>query len=395
MRAGQGFAAEPANWGGAKPSKREGVRGDPKLGNGEERRKSIENMKLLAHVILWASILVPGTALPAGESEVPGSDSDPAEAESGIRGVVISTHGIGHDWGSDAIVPCFEDVASLGANWVSTHPYASIRKDGSVRYHYSDSEESPAHWLRPIEEAHALGLKIFVKPHIAYWGSGFNWRGEIRFDRPEHWERFFREYRKWILHLAEVCREADGFAVGTELDQTLDHVEEWRELIGEVRLRTGAALTYAANWTDYRRVDFWQELDVIGIQAYFPLSEAPNPSVEQIRDGWSSVLRELGAYSRKQNRKIVFTEAGYSQSRHASVRPWEGGVEGEEGNACQEACFRILFEEVPKESSVVGLFLWKWFPPPHSAGRNYRLATPRLKSLIRSYWRSEGLGFEK
>ena len=199
-----------------------------------------------------------------------------------VRGITISTHGIGRDWGTDAIVPTLEDIRAVGANWVAIHPYASIRADGSLRWSDIDPDDPPAHIVRPIREAHRLGLRIYIKPHIAYWRSPFSWRGEIAFDRAEDWQRFWRDYREWIALLATVCREADGFVVGTELDRMLTFEEEWRALIAEVRQHTDAPLTYAANWTDYRQVPFWDALDVIGIQAYFPLTEDPEPTTRRI-----------------------------------------------------------------------------------------------------------------
>jgi hypothetical protein len=33
------------------------------------------------------------------------------------------------------------------------------------------------------------------------------------------------------------------------------------------------------------------------------------------------------------------------------------------------------------------VFLWKWFPNPHPVGRNFQLATPRLKRAISEVWR--------
>ena len=95
-----------------------------------------------------------------------------------------------------------------------------LRADGSVVMHrqwYGDTT-----WLtRPIAEAHRLGLKIMIKPHLAYWGSPFRWRGDITFETDDQWRRFFTQYEAWVTRAAEVCAEADAFVVGTELDRTL------------------------------------------------------------------------------------------------------------------------------------------------------------------------------
>ena len=303
-----------------------------------------------------------------------------------VRGITISTHGIGRDWGSDAIVPTLEDIRAVGANWVAIHPYANIDADGSLRWSKIDPENPPAHIIRPILEAHRLGLSICIKPHIAYWRSPFSWRGEITFQNDEEWRRFWQGYREWIIQLAAVCREADGFVVGTELDLTLAFEAEWRGLIEEVRNHIDAPLTYAANWTHYERVTFWDALDVIAIQAYFPLTDDPNYDEQDIRDGWAARMRQLSAYGARHNRNILFTELGYNQSHQAPIKPWAYPVDGEDALPVQVFCLRTALAAIADEPRVVGALLWKWFPHPHPVGRNFQLAIPPIKHVIAEAW---------
>ena len=202
----------------------------------------------------------------------------PSLAGEKVLGITLSTHGSGQDWGSDQVEPTLRDIRQVGANWVAIHPYARIYADGQVSFRDFDPASPPEYLTRPIAEAHALGLKICIIPHLAYWGSPFSWRGEIGFAQPEQWERFWKDYTYWITRLAAACQGADGFVVGSELDRTLDHEEQWRSLIAQVRRRTAAPLSYAANWTDYTRVPFWDALDVVVVQAYFPLVDHLDPT---------------------------------------------------------------------------------------------------------------------
>ena len=117
-------------------------------------------------------------------------------------------------------------LKALGVNWIAIHPYAGIRADGTVGSRRRDNADS-SHLIRPIREAHALGLKIMIKPHLAYWGSPFRWRGDITFETDQQWQRFFTDYRRWIVRLAEICHDADAFVVGTELDRTIAHEDHW------------------------------------------------------------------------------------------------------------------------------------------------------------------------
>lgn len=345
-------------------------------------RRPVRHSFLQAALLLALALLRPATALASPAAATPAFDTGP------VRGITVSTHTSGREWGSEAMAPTLRRIRDLGANWVTIHPYGAIGADGSVRFWDGfDPDRPPEYLARPIREAHALGLKILIKPHLAYWGSPFRWRGDITFDEPAAWERFWRDYERWIVALARASRQADAFVVGTELDRTLGHEAEWRRLIAAVRRATPAPLTYAANWSDYERVGFWDALDLIGIQAYFPVAGRPSPPEAELMQGWQAVLGRLRAYSERHGRPVVFTELGYNRSFTAAVRPWEYATDGAEAEAVQERCLRVALEAIEAEPRVVGAFLWKWFPEPHPVGRNFQLATPGLEAVIRGVWR--------
>ena len=280
----------------------------------------------------------------------------------------------------------FADVEAIGATWVALHPYARIENDGQVRFGAIDPENPPEYLTRPIREAHQAGLKILIKPHLAYWGSRFSWRGEITFETDEQWRRFFDSYLEWILAVAGATRDADLFAVGTEVDRTVRHEEQWRGLIEAVRQKTPAPLTYAANWTDYRNVGFWDALDLIGIQAYFPVSVVQYPEREEIQKSWQGLMDGLAAFSRDQGRRIVFTELGYNRSFKAAVEPWSPEDSVDEAGGLQRLLMDVALRSIEREPRVVGSFLWKWFPRPRSMGPDFQLAYPEMKETLRSVW---------
>ena len=303
-----------------------------------------------------------------------------------IHGITLSTHTDGSDWGGPGLEPALDAMIEVGADWIAIHPYARIRDDGSVSFRPIDPHARPAWIERPIVEARRRGLRIFVKPHLAYWGSRFDWRGAITFDHATDWERFFRTYRAWIVDVAAATTDADGFCVGTELDLTLEHDAVWRDVVAAVRAVTPAPLSYAANWTHYRDVGFWDALDVIGVQAYFPLSENPAPTEDELRSAWRRILDDVGTFSREHDRHVVFTELGYNRSFATAARPWAHETDGPEAEALQALCLRVALEEIEREPRVIGSFLWKWFPHPRATGRNFALAAPGISSVIRAAW---------
>jgi len=184
-------------------------------------------MSIPFRYLLRLTILLSCTG-PTESVEPPDSDK--------IQGIVISTHGGGRDWGYDTIVSTLEDIRSIGANWVATHPYGTIQADGSIRFRNFNQNDPPSQLVRPIREAHSQGMRIWIKPHLAYWRSPFEWRGEITFESREEWDRFWTDYRDWILSVVSACRDADGIVIGTELDKTLHHEKEWRNHGSETNL---------------------------------------------------------------------------------------------------------------------------------------------------------------
>lgn len=302
-----------------------------------------------------------------------------------IKGITISTHGSGQDWAlADPMRETMADLKTLGTDWVAIHPYARISRDGEVGFRPTP----PDHVTVPIRVAHEQGLRILIKPHLAYWGSGFAWRGEIAFADEAALERFWQGYSDWIVGLAAAASDADGFVVGTELDLLLDEPERWRTLIARVREVTDAPLTYAANWSDFERVEFWHDLDAIGIQGYFPLAESDGPhSEEQIRAGWKSLAARLSAYSKRQRRPVLFAELGYPRTVNAAVEPWIHRRDDPEAPLTQQSCMRIALETIEAEPALLGAFLWKWFPEPHPVGRDFQLATDGMRAVIAESWR--------
>lgn len=156
--------------------------------------------------------------------------------------------------------------------------------------------------------------------------------------------------------------------------------------MGQVRQQTDAPLTYAANWSEYQNVGFWDVLDAIGIQAYFPLASRSNPSSEEIRRSWVDHMARLRRFAESHRRRIVFTELGYSRSYAAPVRPWDDHTDGAGAEALAQECLREALSAIEAEPRVVGAFLWKWFPEPRPLGRNFRLATPGMTQVIREAW---------
>ncbi|MBK7642100.1 MAG: hypothetical protein IPJ19_03475 [Planctomycetes bacterium] len=307
-----------------------------------------------------------------------------------VHGMTISCQTWGWEWGSDGFGGELDALAKLGVNWVAIHPYARIGADGSIESRALEGEEAPGWITRPIAEAHARGMSILVIPHVAYWGSPWSWRGAIQFDKPQDRERFFRTYGDFLEKVAHAAHEADGFSIGNELDRLIEFDGDWRAIIARVRQQTHAKLTYASNWSDYQRVPFWDALDAIGVEAYFPLCDKPDPCAEELAAAWLPRLAELRALHERTGKPVVFTEIGYTLSLDAAKQPWADarvrGPERDKARALQERCLAAALAAIePEHEWLRGAFLWKWFVGS-GRGESFHMDTPRLREVIAQAW---------
>ncbi|MEM9554357.1 MAG: hypothetical protein AAGC60_08870 [Acidobacteriota bacterium] len=338
----------------------------------------------------------------AAEDSSPSGDSvfvaDPAVAADPLddgfaRGMTVSCPTWGPIWGSDAMRSSLAELKELGVDWVSIHPYAQIDRSGTVRY--AATADTPF-LRRAVEIARAADIHLFWKPHLAYWGS-FDWRGTIEFgDDEAAWRRFFTSYRAFIVDQARFA-EAAGvplFAVGLEYEATTHHEADWRRLIQAVRAVYSGRITYAANWDRLDDVPFWDAVDLIGVQAYFPLGAADAaPDVAAFRQAWDAPLARLEALSTRYDKPVLFAEIGYDLAEHAAAEPWRtqrGRRASPRALALRAALMRAALERVPEAPHVVGMFWWKWIPG-RPGRHDFPMEHPEAREILRSAWRDTAL----
>ena len=310
-----------------------------------------------------------------------------AQATPKLHGMTISCPMNGQIWGTSAMRTAIQENRKLGVNRVAIHPYAHIQINGQIRFRPADKV---GYLSRAVEIAKAENMPLFWKPHISYWGS-FEWRGAITFEHESEWKRFFTSYEDWIISHAKFAEKSKIklFAVGTELDKTL-HRKEWLRIIKRVRQNYSGKLTYAANWDSFQRVPFWRELDIIGIQAYFPVTSVGSKVTASVIDAhWKKLLAQLKAYSAEQARPILFTELGYTRSTAAGEKPWDPAFKGgsDEARRIQALLLRSALRNIESAPFVRGAYLWKWMPGFAPWERDFSMRDEGVQALIRKEWK--------
>lgn len=150
-------------------------------------------------------------------------------------------------------------------------------------------------------------------------------------------------YEAWALGMTA---EGSTNAVGQVNQRRTLLAECWQWTIDRVREVYGGQLTYAANFDQYMEVGFWPQLDVIGINAYFPLRSRfldggdRAQLGEELERGWRRVFEEIDAFRVSQElgqMPVLFTELGYTERRDATLAPWASGA------------FTVVWEHVSAE----------------------------------------------
>lgn len=248
-----------------------------------------------------------------------------------------------------------------------------------------DPQKSPSlsELAATIDSLHARGLKVMLKPHVDVLDG--SWRGTITPTDPAQW---FASYRGFLQDLTDMLadRPVELFCVGTEFSTLEAYEAEWRATVAELRLAlpSGTRLTYAANWDAFLNTPFWDELDLIGIDAYFPLGGLDETGLDVLVgrwEVWKDFMREL---SDSLQVPVLFTEIGYASHEAATRFPWQGCPDGgfcPYGPACElqgvayEAAVRAFWPEAWFE----GMLFWNWEPQTDAGGCCNRHFTPQNK----------------
>lgn len=239
----------------------------------------------------------------------------------GWIGVVACWFGTSLDAGDCIIKPGVEYVTGAitepevwnvgGFNRDSAHAIAW--EGDSPRYGGTPDDQS---LLRYLTEVKSRGYNILFLPLFFMDVENKPWRGRVT-GTPSEVSNFFTKtngYNAFITHYANlVGTHVDAFAIGSEmigLTKVTDMpgnypaVNQLVSLAATVKGIVGGdvQVTYAADWSEYHHTDggwynldpLWASpnIDFIGIDAYFPLTDAPQSDlgydVEQVIDGWDS-----------------------------------------------------------------------------------------------------------
>lgn len=246
-------------------------------------------------------------------------------------------------------------------------PYSFIRNIAHPKVEFNTNREwfgeTKNGLLQYGKEFKKEDVKVMVKPHMWLRRGGFT--GDLKPTTEENWTILENSYKEYILTYAKAAEElnAEILCIGTELEQFVKNRPEfWQKLIKQIRAIYKGKLTYAANWDEFKRITFWNELDYIGIDAYFPLSDNKTPTVQDFEEGWQEHKKEIITLQKKIKKPVLFTEFGYRSIHFNGKKPWEANrVRGAINLKAQVNGLQAIHNQFWKEDWFAGGFVWKWF----------------------------------
>lgn len=284
-------------------------------------------------------------------------------------------------------------LRSLGVDAVSVMPFAYQRdphRPGLAFLNQHPGSETDTGVVHTARRAHERGMVVLWKPHL--WIGHDSWPGDIEMTTDADWQAWFHDYRRYVLHHAVLAEhaKAEWFCVGVELGKTVHRVREWRELIDAVRRVYSGNLTYAGNWWgDYDQAPFWDALDAVGVDAYFPLAHDQKTDLATLRAGARDAVAKLRAAAEHWNRPVLLTEVGFAARVGAWVSPHQEG--GTVSEADQRLAWHALLAELGKPSWLRGIYAWKVFSHPRGEGHgkpDFRFLGRPAEQVLRAYFAS-------
>jgi hypothetical protein len=257
-----------------------------------------------------------------------------------------------------------QPIVNIYANSIAVMPYAFCNPENPViRFNnkkgwWGESDEGV---INCIKLARQKNLTVMLKPHL-WIGRGL-YTGAFTLPTEKGWKIWEESYQNYILHFAKIAdsMKAEIFCIGTELGESIrQRPEFWNSFIDTIKKTFRGKLTYAANWDDYKNFPFWQKLDYIGVDAYFPLINDKKPDVIGLKKEWSKYSSELEKISTQYKRAVMFTEYGYRNVDYNAAEPWKEN-EGNQNDEAQVNAYEAFYQTFAAKKWFAGGFVWKWY----------------------------------
>ena len=254
------------------------------------------------------------------------------------------------NYDSPAAARLLASLCDYGVNSIALVPYGfTPHSRPEVRFGGPNIMERDEGIVYMARVARENGLRVFLKPQI--W-VGHGWPGDLDFATPAERTQWFRAYRPFLVHYAQLAAQikASLFCVGVEFSKLARESAEWRSLAAEARRHFSGPLTYAATQgAEFESIDFWDALDFIGLNNYYPLPDSLDHSAP---------LAKIETVQRRFKKPVLFPEAGCASIANAHRAPWSENTPPVSLDA-QSRYYDSLCRAFFTKPWFAGLYFWK------------------------------------
>lgn len=242
---------------------------------------------------------------------------------------------------------------------------------------YSASTSSVAN---AIDFIHDLGMDVLLKPVVEV-NKGNDSR--LGLNPGENVGEWFSSYGNFLGTMADIAAQKDVavLSIGTELNgvEGPENDERWKTLIDFARSKYAGDLVYAANHAPldgiggYENISWWNQLDYIGIDAYFHLADDTDGRLVplgELSNAWTGHADRIERWRRDQKleQRVIFTEVGYTSSVGAMNIPASGQplgpVSNENALTNQAIAYEAMLSVMGNREWWNGAFGWNWSTDP-------------------------------
>jgi hypothetical protein len=267
-----------------------------------------------------------------------------------------------------------DHLQSLGVDSLSVVIVFQQSANGSSDPHLASFAPSPAQIQILIDAAHQRGMSLMVRPLMddsniiaasnAPGGTPGQWRGTVMPTDPTTW--FSTYYNSIILPYASLTG-LDIVDVGSELATlAANYPDRWKNLITNLQaVRPALRVSYSTvDWyalpgQQQPYPSFAPNLDVLGVDAYFPLNGVTNGyDVSQLVKAWQPALGKIAQLSAYYHKPVQFHEIGLASQCCTLTQPFLYTPGAAPNMQAQAAYYAGACQAI--RSYHIGMYWWEY-----------------------------------
>jgi hypothetical protein len=237
------------------------------------------------------------------------------------------------------------------------------------------------------------------------WVESGEWRALIDQKTDDGWRAWSASYARFVALWAKVAEDegVEMLSAGVELRSwvTTTRAPSFTAILRDLRATYHGLLTYSANWDDVQDTVILGDLDVIGINAFYPLAEKEGATDEVLLQGAQGVRDKVHTLAETWRKPVLFTEVGYTTRADPAVKPWEwpdAMKHPKVDEAAQASAYRALLAPMLDEPDFAGFFVWRTYSDPDDVSQEAewgfspraKLAERVVRDAFRAPWACDG-----